>query len=96
MGTLIAFQLGARDAAFLECEFQPDFKAEDLVNLDRHQIYLKLAIDGMTSRPFSARTLPPLEIFGHKSNKDNIIKTSRQRYGTRREVVEKKIEKWLG
>lgn len=53
-GTLISFRVGAEDAPFLAREFQPKFDAEDLINLPNHRIYLRLMIDGMPSRPFSA------------------------------------------
>jgi dephospho-CoA kinase len=56
-GTLISFRLGAEDATFLAKEFTPVFRMEDLLSLPNHQIYLKLMIDGMPSKPFSATTL---------------------------------------
>src|SRR6185503_17853877 len=61
VGTMIVFRVGAFDAEVLEKEFGPVFTAEDLVNLGFVQIYLKLMIDGVTSPPFSATTLPPIK-----------------------------------
>src|SRR3989344_625672 len=61
VGTTIAFRVGSFDAEILEKEFAPVFISEDIVNLGDHQMYLKLMIDGLTSKPFSATTLPPLE-----------------------------------
>jgi hypothetical protein len=58
-GTLIAFRVGAEDAAFLAKEFVPVFEAGDLLALPNHHVYLKLMIDGTPSRPFSAVTLLP-------------------------------------
>jgi len=55
--TIIAFRVGAEDAALLAREFQPTFDVEDLLNLPNRSFYLKLMIDGTPSRPFSARTL---------------------------------------
>lgn len=55
-GTLIAFRVGPEDAAFLGREFAPTFGPEDLMSLPNHRIYLKLMIDGMPSRGFSAHT----------------------------------------
>ncbi len=46
-------------------------------------------IDGVTSKPFSATTLPPLE--KRISHKEEIIKLSRKRYGRPRKKVEKEI-----
>lgn len=94
VGTIICFRVGAEDAEFLEKEFSPEFSAQDLVNLPKYQICIKLMIDGITSPPFSAKTLPlivekPLVTF-----KDKIVNISRERWATKREIVEEKIEKW--
>jgi type IV secretory pathway TraG/TraD family ATPase VirD4 len=56
-GTLISFRVGAEDASFLAREFQPQFEPIDLMQLENRHIYLKLIIDGMPSKPFSAVTL---------------------------------------
>lgn len=55
-GTIISFRVGAEDASYLAREFQPRFEGIDLLQLPNHRIYLKLMIDGMPSKPFSART----------------------------------------
>lgn len=56
VGTIIAFKVGIDDAEILEKEFSPEFKKEDLINLDKYRMYLKIAINGKTSQPFSAQT----------------------------------------
>ena len=93
IGTLISFRVGAEDAEFLEKEFTPTFTAEDIVNLGKYNIYLKLMIDGVAGRPFSAQTILPLPKLDN-SNKEKIVKASRQRYGTPQKVVEEKISRW--
>lgn len=93
VGTIVTFRVGAEDAEFLEKEFMPEFTASDLVNLTKYHIYLKLMIDGVAGRPFSAITLPPWPM-PEKSNRDKIIKVSRERYGTCRPEVEEKIARW--
>lgn len=95
VGTIIAFRVGAPDAEFLEREFEPEIKMNDLVNLPKYNIYLKLMIDGVTSRPFAAATLPPFPR-PEKSYREKIISLSRERYGTKREKVEEKIARWSG
>ncbi len=95
VGTLISFRVGAEDAEYLEKEFSPEFTAQDLVNLPKYQIYLKLMVDGVAGRPFSAETLPPFEK-PTVSYREQIIKRSREKYATPREVVEEKIAKWTG
>lgn len=77
-GTLISFRVGAEDAQYLAREFYPTFNESDLVNLPNHHIYLKLMIDGISSRPFSAVTLPTINI--KRSYKNEVIQESRKRY----------------
>ncbi|MCK4799669.1 type IV secretion system DNA-binding domain-containing protein, partial [Candidatus Parcubacteria bacterium] len=62
VGTIITFRVGAADAEFLEKEFEPVFMMNDLVNLAKYDIYLKLMIDGVTGDAFSATTLPPSKV----------------------------------
>jgi hypothetical protein len=57
VGTIIAFRLGVADAELMAKEFYPEFSEIDLINLPNHQIYLKLLIAGIVSKPFSATTL---------------------------------------
>jgi hypothetical protein len=59
-GTLIVFRVGPESARYLEPQFAPALSREDLMNLGRYDIYLRLMIDGMPSKPFSASTLPPV------------------------------------
>lgn len=96
IGTLIAFRVGAADAEFLEKEFFPEFNAQDLVNLPNYNIYLKLMINGITSRPFSAQTLPPMTFGEKESQREKIIRSSRERYSNPRSEVEEKIARWSG
>lgn len=95
IGTSICFRVGAADAEFLEKEFLPEFSLHELVNLPKYNIYLKLMIDGISSSPFSAETLPPFER-PKEGYRETIIKISRERYGSSKEKVEEKISKWSG
>ena len=87
VGTLITFRVGSYDAEVLEKEFAPTFEAQDIVNLGAYQIYLRLMIDGIGSKPFSASSMPPLE----KQDVDFISEirdSSRRRYAHPRDEVE--------
>ena len=95
VGTIISFRVGAADAEFLEKEFFPEFSLRDLVNLDNYNVYLKMMIDGVSSRPFSATTLPPMDT-GVTNQREKIVNISRERYANSREQVEAKITKWSG
>src|SRR3989475_3418917 len=57
VGTMIAFRLGLADAEILEKEFQPELSAIDLISLPNYHVYLKLMINGVMSRPFSAQSV---------------------------------------
>ena len=95
VGTIVTFRVGAEDAEFLEKEFMPEFLAQDLVNLGKYNIYLKLMIDGLAGRPFSAETLPPI-LKSEETNREKIIHVSRERYSTPKKIIEDKITKWAG
>ena len=95
VGTIACFRIGAEDAELLEKEFMPDFNANDLVNLTKYNIYVKLMIDGVASKPFSAETIEPAKP-SHESFRDVIIENSRSRYSTSRQTVEQKIaSEWV-
>ena len=95
VGTIVCFRVGAEDAEFLEKEFMPEFLAVDLVNLTKYSIYLKLMIDGVASRAFSANTLMPYPL-PSVSFREAIVEYSQTTYGTAREVVERDIARWAG
>lgn len=94
IGTIIVFRIGSEDAEFLKEEFAPECTPQDLVNLPKYHVFVKLMIDGVTTRPFSGKTLPPPPR-PSKSYVETIIKVSRERYGTKKEIIEEKIEKWM-
>lgn len=90
VGTMITFRVGATDAEALEKEYMPQFTTEDLVNLGFAQVYMKLMIDGLTSQPFSAVTMPPIP-HPESSFIQDIIAASREQFAKPREEVEKQI-----
>ncbi|NTW27336.1 MAG: type IV secretion system DNA-binding domain-containing protein [Candidatus Moranbacteria bacterium] len=95
-GTIISFRVGAMDAEFLEKEFMPVFVQNDIVNLPKYNIYLKLMIDGIAGDAFSAQVLPPIYIGDTVDNEEKIIAASRERYASSKEEVEDKISRWAG
>lgn len=95
-GTIISFRIGAADAEFLEKEFEPVFMVNDLVNLPKFNVYLKLMIDGVAGDAFSATVLPPIELKGTVENIEKVIRISRERYASKKQEVEDKIRRWTG
>jgi len=78
-GTIISFSVGANDAAIIYKEFAGVFSEADLINLSNFQIAVKLMIEGHSTRPFLATTLPlPAS---KNQNRLKVIEVSRQRWG---------------
>lgn len=94
VGTMAVFRVGAYDAEVLEKEFAPRFTAEDIVNLQQYQMYLKLMIDGVGSPPFSAKGLGPA-VRPEISYVKDIIAASRASFARPRSEVENDIVQWL-
>lgn len=78
VGSLATFVVGARDAELLSKEFGSTFEPDDLVGLGKYQILLKMAIDGLTSNPFMAMTLPLPNVVNH--NREKIIRVALEKY----------------
>ncbi|MBI4057990.1 type IV secretion system DNA-binding domain-containing protein [Candidatus Microgenomates bacterium] len=78
VGSLVSFVISAQDAAILAREFAGTYKEEDLVGLDNYQTIVKMTIDGKTSRPFTALTLPLPR--SRNQNRTKVIKSSQERY----------------
>jgi len=93
VGTMITFRIGATDAEVFEKQFAPTFTAEDIVNLGKFQIYLSLMIDGIGSRPFSGRTIGPIEKQS-QSMRSEVIQASRAQFAEPRKEVEERINTW--
>lgn len=94
VGSMVTFRVGAGDAEILEKEYSPTFLIEDIVNLPKFQIFLKLMIDGVASQPFSATTMSP--IGSPTGSAEKVIRVSRERYGKSRSSIEDKIARWSG
>lgn len=90
VGTTVAFRVGPFDAEVLETIFMPKFTKEDIVGLDRRQVYLTLMIDGVGSAPFSAVTIPPIEP-PPASYREQVIASSRAQFTAPRAGIEQAI-----
>ena len=90
VGTTVVFRVGPFDAEVLETIFLPHFTKEDVVTLDKRQVYLTLMIDGVGSAPFSAVTIPPIEA-PSVSHREQVIASSREKFTTLRAGIEKSI-----
>lgn len=89
-GTVVSFRIGVEDSEIMAKEFAPVFSAFDLINVDRFNAYVKLMINGTSSKPFNMATLPPLP-GGSKELADAIRTISRLKYGRSRATAEMEI-----
>lgn len=95
VGTIASFRIGAADAEYMEKEFEPVFMMNDIVNLQKYHIYIKLMIDGIAGDAFSATTLPPVTQLEADSTQA-VIAASRAKYASDIVSVEKTIMDWSG
>lgn len=89
VGSSIVFRVGPEDAEVLERQFVSVFKKDDLIDLDNFNAYVKLLIDGQTSRPFNIETIQPEIPDAFKI--EEVRKISFNKYGKDRSVVDREI-----
>lgn len=95
VGTTVAFRVGSDDADYLEHQFEPVFKKQDLINNPVGNAYIRLLVKGQPTPPFSFATdwnmiksIPRNPQIG-----DSIKELSRLRYGKEKSIVEAEITK---
>ena len=59
IGTTISFTVGKDDADVITGQFKEMASVNDLISLPKYTTYTRLMIDGISSDPFSMKTLPP-------------------------------------
>ncbi|OGZ77334.1 MAG: hypothetical protein A2256_03750 [Candidatus Staskawiczbacteria bacterium RIFOXYA2_FULL_32_7] len=94
VGTEVSFRVGAEDAEFLEKEFTPEFLQDDFVRLANRDTYIKLMIGGITSRPFSAKTITIPAIPKDDIKRNELINLTREKYARTKQAVEDEINRW--
>jgi hypothetical protein len=93
VGTLISFRVGHADADVLSKEFGQEFIAEQFVDLNQYEVFVRLLENGKTTVPFRGHTLPPVE--NPVGRKERLLARSRERYGATRQLVEAKLNRWI-
>lgn len=93
VGSLISFRVGASDAGILAKEFGSQYAPEQFTDLGNYEIRMKLLEHGEYGEPLFAKTASPSVNFYGQG--ENLMKRSRERFGTRRDLVEAKIRRWL-
>lgn len=90
VGTLLVWLIGATDAEFLQKTFDP-LSVEDMVNIQKYNFYIRLLVDGSTSKPFNAFGDPP-DPNENIQVGEAIRQLSRLKYGRDRDLVEAEIK----
>lgn len=89
VGSMAVYRVGAEDAEFLVKQFEPVFDAQDLLNIDNFNAYVKLLINNMVGVPFNMRCNPPAKSDPLIAAK--IKELSRLKYGREKSIVDKEI-----
>ena len=89
VGTMITFRVSADDAPILAKQFEPQFEANDLLQMHNRHFIINMVINGEKTPAFSATTLtlPPPQI----DNTGRIIEHTRLKYSRPRAEVEEEI-----
>ncbi len=96
VGTLMAFRVGVTDANYLAREFQPVFDEDDLLNIERFNVYMKTIVNNEPVPPFSVDlTRDMVQVNASKNDRvAQIIKEmSRLKYGRDKALVEAEISR---
>lgn len=90
--SIFSFTIGYDDAKVISSQFKEMVSPNDLISLPRFTAYTRMMIDGVTSDPFSMKTMPlPTPEWSHEQTK-KIIEQSRQRYSMPKNELEKLLE----
>jgi hypothetical protein len=91
VGTLLAFQVGVKDAHFLAPEMYPVFDVDDMVNLPNFHLLAKMMVNGSAAPQFPVRALPDARL-ANPTLGETIRGFSRQRYGHDAFIVNHEIQ----
>lgn len=95
VGTLCSFKVGAEDAEYLAKEYAPLLTEQDVIGIANYKVYMKLYINGTTSRPFSMSTI--WDTTGQNFETAKIIKEySRLKNARKKEFVDREITTRIG
>lgn len=89
VGSMALFRVGSEDATSLERQLTPTFTANDLMNIENRNAYMRIISHGVPTTPFSMRTMdlpsPDLEYARE------LVEYSLMRHGKPREEIEAAI-----
>lgn len=93
VGTMISFRVSADDAPILAKQFEPQFEANDLLQMHNRHFIINMVINGEKAPAFSATTLtiPPVQ----SDNSAYIIENTRRQFSRTRAEIETEISRAL-
>jgi hypothetical protein len=94
IGTILAFRVGVTDANYLQREFQPTFKEDDLLNIERFHVYVKTIVQNEPVPAFSMDVTKDMDQMKKTANPrvaQMIKELSRLKFGVDREIIETEV-----
>ncbi len=96
VGSIMTFRVGVTDANYLAHEFKPVFTEEDLLNIDKFNIYMKTIVGNEPVPPFSVdltKDMSKQESLSNKRVAEIIKEMSRLKYGRDKRLVETELSR---
>lgn len=91
VGAMVCFRVGEKDARLLQATYKPKISHDDLINLDRYVIAVKMQANGNAVQGFTGKTYVPPSII----NNDNLINSirlqSRREYGRKASDIDDEL-----
>ncbi|MEK7112200.1 MAG: TraM recognition domain-containing protein, partial [Patescibacteria group bacterium] len=94
VGTIMCFRVGVTDASYLAHEFSPVFSEDDLLNIERFNVYIKTIVNNEPVPPFSmdlTRDLTKEKVWENERVSEIIKEMSRLKFGRDLRLVEAEI-----
>jgi len=90
VGTMAVFRVGNDDAQYLESQFLPAFSANDIMNIENYNCYIKMLSKGTPQKPFNIKV--PAATEGNPEIVNDLKQLSFMKYGQDKEKVERFIQ----
>lgn len=90
VGSIVTFRISADDARTMQRYFDPKFSEHDLIHMHNRYFIISMTVNGEKSQAFSGITLDLPALSAESSGE--IIASSRQTFGNRRDAVEQDIK----
>jgi hypothetical protein len=91
VGNMAVYRIGADDAEYLAKQFEPVFTAQQIMNIDNFNFYVKMLVHGKPSKPFNIEASRPPEPTGIDIS--TIQELSYLKYGRNRDEVQNEVMK---